>query len=79
MKNENLYGWVFTFNPYTQVWNAAKSENYTLMFSATSKNSKKVLKSKDINTLIELIIKTDGEPAKLNKLVANQIKHVIVH
>lgn len=66
---ENLYNWVFNYNPYTKLWNATKREYYALLFSATSKNSNLVLKSKDINTLIELITKTDGESNKIKKLI----------
>ena len=78
MRNENLYGWVLAFNPYTELWNAARREDYTLLYTATSKKSDKILRSKDVQTLIELIIKTNGESVKINKLVKNQPKHLIV-
>jgi len=79
MRNENLYGWVFVFNPYTQLWNTAKREDYNLLFSATSKNDSRVLKSKNIETLTSIILKTRGVVAKINKLVEGKVKHVIVH
>lgn len=55
----NLYGWLFTFNHYTGLWNAAKREHLNEMFS--NKESKKVISSKSIDTLISLIIKAEGE------------------
>lgn len=78
MRNENLYGWVFVYNPYTELWNAARREDYTLLYTATSKKSPKVLRSKDVNTLIELIIKTNGEPQKVKCILNNKVKHLIV-
>jgi len=79
MKNENLYGWVFVYNPYTELWNAARREDYSLLFSAISKKSDKVLRSREVNTLIELINKTEGKATKIASLLKNQVKHVIVH
>lgn len=62
----NLYNWIFHFNPITNKWNAVKRENYNELFSGNSGN---VLKSDDINTLIYLIKKTDGNKEKLNNLI----------
>jgi hypothetical protein len=66
MNNQELYGWVFTFNPYQQVWLAAKRENSNELFSGNEGN---VLKSSSINTLQQLIIKTDGDEEKIKKLL----------
>lgn len=68
--NRNLYGWVFTFNPYTNVWSAARRDDYFLLFSGTTKDTEHlVLKSKNIKALTELIEKTNGEPKKIKTLV----------
>lgn len=65
-KYNNLHGWVITYNEYTQLFDAVKRENYTSLFSGPRKD---VLSSDDINTLILLIEKTNGNKSKLNKLI----------
>ena len=64
---EKLEGWVFTFNSFTGKWQAAKREDYILLFNDI--DNKRVLKSSKFETLQELIIKTDGNEEKLNKLI----------
>lgn len=66
---KKLEGWVFVYNTYTNKWMASKRDNYYDLFSNIS--SDKVLKSSNINTLIEIIIKTQGEKTKIKKLLAN--------
>ena len=66
MKNENLYEWVFHFNPYTQNWRACKRNEYLDLFNKPESN---FLISKNISTLRELIEKTDGNIDKINKLI----------
>ena len=66
MLNSNLYNWVFNYNPYINKWCACKRDNYNNLFS---KSSKDILKATDINVLIELINKTDGNVDKINKLL----------
>lgn len=65
----NIYDWVFIKNPYTETWCATKRENYNLLFSNI--NSEKILKSKSITTLEDIIFRTNGEPDKINKLLKN--------
>jgi len=76
MTLSNLHDWVFNYNAYTGLWNAVKREDYTLLFSSGDKS--KVLRSKDINALIELITKSNGTVEGAEKYVKGQIKHVIV-
>ena len=64
---ENLYGWLFTFNPYTNTWYAAKREDYMLLFN--NLNSDGVLKSSEITTLVTIISRTGGDEAKIKKLL----------
>lgn len=64
---KNLAGWLFTFNEYTNSWRAAKREYANDLFS--SFNSENVLKATDINILIELIIKTDGDKSRITQLL----------
>lgn len=77
MRNHSLYGWVFTFNPFDQLWTATERENLGALFSGTLAKQK-TLRSTNINTLIELINKTEGQPKKIDSLLKNQVKHLIV-
>lgn len=65
--NKNLYDWIFHFNPYEKIWSAVKRDNYNELFNNYKSN--KVLKSKNINTLQEIINKTDGEKDKIEKIL----------
>ena len=67
MENNNLYDWVFRFNPMDQKWYATKRDNYNDLFSNI--NSEHIIKSGSINTLIEIINKTDGNKTKIKKLL----------
>lgn len=69
MNKNYLYGWVFVFNPYTDLWNAARREDYHMLFSGTNGQEDRVLRSKNIKALTELIAKTDGEVELINELV----------
>lgn len=68
MNREQLYGWIFTFNPYQQLWFASKRENLNELFSGDEGN---ILKSSNIDTLQKLIIKTDGDSEKIKNLLKN--------
>lgn len=62
----NLYNWVFHFNPYQNRWFAVKRENYGQLFSG----GPDVLKSNEISTLVSIIKRTDGDKAKINKMLS---------
>lgn len=72
MNNEILYKWVFVYNPYKQMWMTAKREHYQKLFSDI--NSHDVLASTDIDTLVQLIMKTNGDKVKLQELIENYQK-----
>jgi hypothetical protein len=55
MTKDNLYGWVFTYNPITGNWRACTREDYLDFFSIPEKN---FIRSKDLNTLQEIIMKS---------------------
>lgn len=61
-----LYGWVFTYNPFTSNWRACKRDVYLKLFDAPESE---FIRSKDLDTLISLVIKTQGEEEKIKKLV----------
>jgi hypothetical protein len=52
--NEILQDWLFQYNPYTNIWNAFKREHSSEYWNDASSNN--VLKSEDINVLLEMII-----------------------
>lgn len=52
---EELYGYVFHYNPYEKLWNAIPRDVYNSYFSDRFTDG--ILKSKDINTLIEILSK----------------------
>lgn len=54
---EELQQYVFHYNPFTETWYAIPRDKYTEYWS--NANTKGVLKSSKINTLIELISKGD--------------------
>ena len=64
---ENLYGWYFTYSPSEVLWSAATSEHIHDL--SNNIKSKHVLRSHNILTLIELIIKTNGETNRIKKLI----------
>lgn len=51
---ENLYGYVFWYNPYVEVWYAIPTTKYTEFFSG-NKEPKGVMSSDKVETLITLI------------------------
>jgi len=55
---EELYDYLFHYSPYTGMWNAIPREDYTEYWNNSSLSS--VIKSKNLNTLIELVTKGEG-------------------
>jgi hypothetical protein len=53
---EELYGFVFWYNDFEKLWYAIPRESYTDFFSGKYENAD-IMKSKNIDTLIELICK----------------------
>lgn len=60
-----IHNWIFNFNEYTQKWSAVTRDNYFDLFNGC----KDCLKSSNINTLIELINKTNGDDNKIKELL----------
>ena len=65
--NEHLQNWVFNFNPYTQTWAAIPRSEYRNYWSDF--NMKGVYKSKNINTLIEVIVQSKGNQEEILKMI----------
>ena len=54
-----LHGWVYTFNMYLDVWQAAKREDKDLLFNEGGGINSKIVSAKDFDNLIILICTTD--------------------
>lgn len=67
---ENLHGWIFTYNQYENNWMAVKRDDFPLLFSDIK--NKNILKSNKIETLIEIINKTNGDISRLGKQLRNE-------
>ena len=65
--NEELYNWVFHYNAYTRVWSGFNREDYHAYWNGTEPKYA-ILRSSDIKTIQEIIIKTKGDKTKLNEL-----------
>lgn len=63
----NTHGWLFHKNAYTNKWHAAKREDVHLLFNDIQNS--KVLRSSSIDTLQELINRTNGDHKQINKLI----------
>ncbi len=67
---KRLAGWVFIYNEYTGHWQAATRENTKLLYNDSQNEA--VLKSKNINTLFEIIRKTNGDKKEIKKLISSR-------
>jgi hypothetical protein len=56
---DNVYNYVFHFNPSAKVWTAIPRDEYLAYWNRSIKDVDGVLRSKDINTLVELVDKGD--------------------
>lgn len=61
--NQNLYGYIFWYNPYENLWYAIERDSYLVFFNGNRKEAI-YYKSEDINTLSEILTKDEV----LNKL-----------
>lgn len=63
---DNSHNWIFHKNSYTGKWHAVKSDEYFLL--KNDLNNPSVLSSSSVDTLIEIINKTNGDPELIKKL-----------
>lgn len=57
--NEEMYDWLFHYNPYEELWYAFKRENKEKYFNGELAE-KQVCKAKNVQVLIEFINKSKG-------------------
>lgn len=65
-----LYHFVFHHNPYTGLWAAIHRDDYLQYWS--DGGHPRVIRSKSIDTLQEIILKTGGDQAKIEQLTREQ-------
>lgn len=65
-----LYDFVFHFNPYTSLWSAIHRDDYLQYWS--DGGHPRVIRSKSVDTLQEIIIKTGGVLSKIEQLTREQ-------
>ena len=66
MNKKILYDWLFHYNPFTKLWCATTRSNKDLLFN--NEKSPNVIKSSNINTLIEIIVMGKGDINTINNL-----------
>lgn len=66
MTKNDLDGWVFTFNPHTGNWRACTRDRYNNFFSIPEEYYPR---TKDIGTLVEFIMKHEGNESLITQLV----------
>lgn len=67
-----LEDWVFHFNSFTNQWAAIPRDSYTEYWSDYKHPS--VLRSKHLNTLLDLLHKTKGDVEVIDQLTRGEIK-----
>ena len=65
---ENLYDWLFHYNPFNKTWSAFKRDNINNYFNGVLDD---VLTSKSKKTLQNIIIKFDGDIVKIHEFFNN--------
>ncbi len=65
MDNNTTYSWIF-HQRLDGVWESVKREHYHEIWNG---NRQHVLSSSNLDTLIEIVRKTDGDPDKINQLI----------
>lgn len=66
-EREYLHNWVFHFNPFKEIWYAIPRDNYLEYWE--NPNNPRVLKSSDINTILEILHKVKGEISDIKKVI----------
>jgi hypothetical protein len=67
-----LEDWVFHFNSFTNQWAAIPRDSYTEYWSDYKHPN--VLKSKHLNTLLDLLHKTKGDAEMIEELTRGEVK-----
>ena len=65
-----LYNWVFHFNSFANTWAAIPRDHYQEYWSDSAHPA--IIRSREINTLIDILYKTNGERDKIDQLIKPQ-------
>ena len=65
-----MYDWVFHYNPYSEEWSAIPKKIYHEYWN--NKKHPQILRSKNLNTLLEILYKSKGELEEIEKLVSGK-------
>lgn len=63
-----MYEWIFHYNPYSALWSAFQRKDYVQYFNDLNDPNLMVIKSKEFNTLVELLRKLNCDPIKIADL-----------
>jgi len=69
-KTEALFDWVFHYNHHTDVWTAIPRDYYVHYWNGRSEE--RMVRSRSIQTLVDLITRTQGDRNKIEQLVREQ-------
>lgn len=72
VKYKFMQDWVFNFNPFTGLWNAFPRNSYNEYWN--NHEIEGVLRSKDINTILFLLQKSNGNVEVINKITSGDKK-----
>lgn len=71
-QHDYMTDWIFHFNPYTQLWNAIPRNVITSYWSDSQ--HKDVLRSKHLNTLLDIIHRFKGDAGMIDDVIKGEIK-----
>jgi len=70
LENETLLqNWVFHFNPTTGLWSGFHRDDYLSYWN--NYNDKRIIRSKDINVIVELIKRINGDVTMIDDFINN--------
>ena len=61
-----LHDWLFHYNPYRKTWAAVRRDDIAKYFNGELEH---FLTSKKQSTLVDIILKTDGDEKAIKKLI----------
>ena len=66
--DHSLYNWLFNYNTYTKQWNAFHRDDKEAYYG-NGLECKSPISSTTIDTLLYMLIQTNGKPAEFDSLV----------
>ena len=65
MLKNHLSDWIINYNYITKTWRAVKRDDYRELFNGGNN----IIKSNKLDTLVEILNRTNGDKIKLNSLI----------